>query len=435
MTTTKATIVLLAVALMLGNLLAEDARPLKLGQKSFSVSDQGNVISYAIRNVQTNTCSSGRKVQEFEYVPANAIRTPDISWRATVYLGQIVHVAKTTIFKFPRRNESDMTELLEQLRAAGKCAGDSLDGLIIRGYSEVNRSPYLEKKSASASERGVFTAALLEHGSSPETGAIYCVMKDNVNQAYYLVSAEMKLADKIGWFAVDESSYLNRAWFNELADIDRQPPKKTRQESARAAASKEKVPELELGMRIDVRDQMVRRKYRMRNFNKQPNSQNIVVFEYTTGSEPKMPEGSEYVNGAAVKDEIVVGTYCGVRSYCANASAEEIARVFTSVAKPYALGVQLALSISGSKDNPPTILERSRALQIAEMTLGKDASEEEKAIEAMRVSNRLDIDKDIFVVIQNGGLSTKHSITWGKNEQGIFFEAMHLTIPAVGMEN
>ncbi len=189
-----------------------------------------------------------------------------------------------------------------------------------------------------------------------------------------------------------------------------------------------------VGMKLDLKDPAVRRRFKMSNFCADPESRGAIGFEYVSDNQNalQMPPGSEYVESAVVENGIVVSTEMAARIYYnTNAEAGEACMRAASV---FATGLQLERLVIGN--SRPKELMKSKSLQIAETLLGKDATDEEKAKEALKVSARLGLDFDIAVVMQTGSYINRHAITLGKNNQGkTFVAATRMTMTVDTLRN
>ena len=381
--------------------------------QSCDLSDTYTVNKYSIRNIQAKKSSYGKTVSEFEYVPDDVIKPHNISWRAVTYGKKIVCVGKSQKYEFPRC-KSDMPVFLRQLKAASDAAGDYIESLKKGGFSVVKSSQTLtnnstaEKNSSSSYERNAIYVALFIHGGTPEPEPIYCVLKNVKTGVYCLVSARLELYnDDFGRFVFESSIFLNNEWFSDLSksDIPTTPKFKGVQPEEE---------DLRLGMKFDVNDSQMRRKFKMSNFMCESN---MIGFDYIpVGGLPEMSTGSGWTCSATVKDGHVNSIQEAVMFYFDN--DDEVLKAFNKAANVYALRIGLDNKIVGSRNSIPIELMRSKPLQVAESMLGSNASEQEKAFEALYSAFKLGIPPEIFIVTQVGSVVKSHEIKIGKNKRG-----------------
>ena len=402
--------------------LGHGANMIDVGSR-FNISEQSNIDAYAIRNVKRKICPSGVTVKTFEYIPTETIKSQDIIWSGATYLGLMVQSSMKRKYMFPCCDKSDVPELLEKAKVVGDVFGAFLERLQHKGFVEVMRSQTLKENSKNAnskpsfSEKSAAYLALFSHCASPETRPVYCVLKNEETGVYCYVSAAMKKNEGIGWFDYENIMYADRRWFNDLSEIDSENNElpKSSNTIRRTRDSTVQDRNISLGMHINVNDLYTRNKYGMSNFVDDPGSPGAVGFDYVASNDPKgMPKGARWVSSAVVENDVVTALGTSARIYFT--SKKDAGDAAVKAARAFAAGLMLDKMIGGSA--PPRELKRSESLHIAGITLGSNATEEEKAIEALRVSARLGSPYDISVVVQNGSIITLHAIKIGREKNG-----------------
>lgn len=436
----KSTKVFVLSLVLFEGALGHGASMIDVGSR-FNILELSNIETYSIRNVRGKTCPSGVTVKTFEYIPTDTIKSEDVIWSGATYLGLMVQSSIKRKYKFPCRDKSDVPGLLENVEIVGNVFGAFLEELQNKGFVEVMRSHTLKENSKNAnskpsfSEKNAAYLALFSHCGSPETRPVYCVLKNEKTGVYCYVSAAMKKNNGIGWFDYENTMYVNRRWFNDLSEIDNR-----KNELPESSNTVRRTPDsavqdrhISLGMHINVHDPYTRKKYMMSNFYSDPGSPEAVGFDYVDSNAQKdMPNGCRWVSSAVVANDIVIGLGTSVRVYFA--SKEDAGDAAVKAARAFAAGLMIDKMIIGSA--PPKELKRSKSLQIAGITLGDNATEEEKAVEALRVSAKLGSQYDISVVVQSGSIAKLHQIKIGREKNGDSYVAYEtITLPVDSSRN
>ena len=407
----------------------------------FDILEQSNIEAYSIRNVKRKTCPSGVTVKTFEYIPTDTIKRQNIVWSATAYLGRVVQLSTNKRFTVPCRDESDVAEMLQKATAVGDVFGECMENLKHKGFVEVLRSQSLKENPKKAKVLSIFSeedatyVASFSNCGGLVMNPTYCVLKNEQTGVYCYVSVVMKKIDGIGWFDYENSMYLDRRWFNDLSEIysSKNELPKSSNTVRRTPDSTVQDRDILLGMHINVNDPYTRKKYRMSNFVDDPGSPGAVGFDYVTSNDPQnMPKGSRWVSSAVVENGIVTALGTSTRIYFT--SKEDAGDAAVKAARAFAAGLMIDKMIIGS--TPPKELKRSKSLQIAGITLGDNATEEEKAVEALRVSAKLGSPCDISVIMQRGSIITVHAIKIGRETNGDSYVAYEtITLPVDSSRN